>query len=212
MGGQPADLREPTQETRCLPVLSSDTSVEERLGSLNDPDRRSDDSPRHLPTSACGQAQAGPSPPCEVASPRSSLRPCSCPQPWRAAGVAPFRGKAEPALPDPPALRARLPRGRRPLQAGRGCAGRLMRARRPRGRPRLRLRATSPRRGAPGHRLLWLLGRVLDLCCEYYAKNLILPCQLPARKHSSGTHMVFLALTSLLHHSFINGVSHSFIQ
>lgn len=103
MGDQPADLREPTQETRCLPVLSSDTSVEERLGSLNDPDRRSDDRPRHLPTSACGQAQAGPSPPCEVASPRSSLRPCSCPEPWRAAGVAPSVAK-----PSPPYLTLRL--------------------------------------------------------------------------------------------------------
>lgn len=202
MGVQPADLREPTQETRCLPVLSSDTSVEERLGSLNDPDRRSDDSPRHLPTSACGQAQAGPSPPCEVASPRSSLRPCSCPQPWRAAGVAPFRGKAEPALPDPPALRARLRRGRRPLQAGRGCAGRLMRARRPRGRPRLRLRATSPRRGAPGHRLLWLLGRVLDLCCEYYAKpdtSLSATRQETFQWHPHGVLGFNLSSTSFIH-------------
>lgn len=160
MGGQPAGLREPDQETRHLPVLSSGTNVEERPGPLG---------VRPAPANIClGTGASWPKP--TLRSSFSSFLP-EAPAPSRGEPrVLPF----SVAKPKPHYLTLRLfaricaAAGApfRPAAAGRGGS----RSRRLRGRRRLRLRATSPRRGALRHRLPWLLGGVLDLCCEYYAK------------------------------------------
>lgn len=166
--------------------------------------------PRPL-TSARERARAGPRPPCDMTS-VSPLKPLSAlvPEAWRRAGVLPSCGQRPHYLPGLPALRARAcaagSSGVRPGAAARGGSPQA-----PSG-GRLRLHLRTPVFKLPGSGAHSFFGPEVEfwISVETMMLNLTLPGALyprTAMKHSSGTSIVFLALTFLFH--FIHSLSRS---